>query len=213
MPDPSPTERRTAGDWCFYRFEEQITSLPPAHGARAREACRAAGREPERWEVEACVNHQHPDHGVTRESVRAAVDMAADLGRALEQAWPERRFTVECRLGADYVTFYQPPGPPPSAPVEIGDAERMRSAWFDDPALTWCDRCGGGRPFTPVTEPDTEFPMVGWARCRECEAEWVLRTRTVRFQIGPGIAQPFRMGAYTGEPEGPICRTVDRVPF
>ena len=210
--EPDLTETRTWGHWKITQHAGIISTLSPQSMERHLTALREKGREAEQRGVEGFLNHQHPSpsQSASRAGVRLCLDMAAELGQALEATWPECTFEVLCAPGQDYVTFHQAEADENAAPMSIGEMQRARSVWTTDDSLGWCDQCERNRPVRAIEEPDAEFPMLGWSHCAECGHEVVTGWVEVRFRVGPGIHQEFRVGTYVPQPDSPVAIAVDR---
>ncbi len=203
---------RSYGDWDFVEFQGVITSLPAAHIEDHRRVLERDGSTAERWGLEAFLNHEHPasSQASSREGVRSLLDMAAEMGEALQHAWPDRHFHVFCVLGSDYLTFYQADADADAPATEVSESRPAHSVWSNDPDLRWCDACGGDQAFTPVAVSDPEFPMLAWACCRVCGHEMVATECRVTFRVGPGIQQDFVIGGYVPQPHAPTWKVANR---
>ena len=127
------------------------------------------------WEFERAENHVHarvslPD----RELVRAEREIAAEFGKALREAYPERRFVISHIPGFG-VSFHQLAEGAPAAGVE---AWKKSGVWARTPEV--CGVCGRARAFRVLPTPDAEFPFVEWGVCDGCGSDVMLAQCEVR---------------------------------
>jgi hypothetical protein len=84
----------------------------------------------------------------------------------------------------------------------MGELTESRSPWVPETDRAWCDACGEGKEYDPVEAPDAEFPMLRWARCRNCGGETIIAARQLFWRVGRGAAPDFRVGGYASDPSG-----------
>jgi hypothetical protein len=112
---------RCVGDLCFAEIEGLITSLNPTNVRDILSRGFAEGSE--RWQRESFFNHFHVGFGdrPLEEEIAEGQEMVDALKTGLEQAYPDREFTISHCLGNE-VSFWQTT---PGSPKQAEDGQEL----------------------------------------------------------------------------------------
>ncbi len=118
-----------------------------------------------RWRYERFANHVHgtmsnPD----REHIREEMTILAGFEEALQQRFPRHTFVIS-HIPCYAVTFYQLIDDAPTNVVSSGKSLEK---------AVWCQACQCDREYSPLPEPDTEFPWLKWGSCVICHNDLLL---------------------------------------